>query len=153
MGFLDNVFKPNKTNNNKKNTPNNNTTNPLANFGKSLQTNFTNVTGGGASKFTGPGQSLGGAQPGEVLDIILSEPGTLGIRIEKKSNNTASAIVAHVVPGSQAAIAGLQRGDVICCAGSQGQHEIQYDMFLEIAKSTQRPICTLLRIKYYWLYT
>ena len=149
MGFLDNVFKPNKTTN-KKNTPNNNNnTNPLANFGKSLQHNFTTVTGGGSSKFTGPGQSLGGAQPGEVLDIILSEPGTLGIRIEKKSNNTASAIVAHVVPGSQAAIAGLQRGDVICCAGSQGQHEIQYDMFLEIAKSTQRPICTLLRIKYY----
>jgi hypothetical protein len=51
-----------------------------------------------------------------------------------------TAIVNEVVPGSQAEAAGLKRGDILCFAGSNGQEEMMYDMFLEIAQSGQRPI-------------
>mmetsp|Transcript_835 Transcript_835/g.980 ORF Transcript_835/g.980 Transcript_835/m.980 type:complete len:455 (-) Transcript_835:376-1740(-) len=141
MGFLDDVFNPKKKNQkkqgNKSGTINNE--NRLANLGKSLQKNFT----GGQQQhntFHGQGQSLGGSKPGDVIDIILSNPGPLGVRVEKRSNNNASAIVNQVVPGSQAEAAGLRRGDVLCFSGSEGQHEVQFDMFLQIAASTQRPI-------------
>jgi len=70
----------------------------------------------------------------------LSEPGTLGVRVEKRSNNSASAIVSNVVEGSQAEASGLRRGDVLCFAGSDGQDEIPYEMFLQIARSKDRPI-------------
>jgi PUB domain len=45
-----------------------------------------------------------------------------------------------VVPGSQADGAGLQRGDIICFAGSNGQEEMMYNMFIEIAGSNHRPL-------------
>jgi hypothetical protein len=117
----------NKNNNNNKNN------NPLANIRKNLEQL-------GKPKMVGPGQSLGGAKPGTVYPIILENPGQLGARVEKRSNNSASAIVNQIVPGSQAEAAGLQRGDVLCFAGSNGQNEMPYDIFLEIAKSPQRPI-------------
>jgi len=140
MGFLDDVFNPKKKNQKKQGNKsgNINNENRLANLGKSLQKNFTG--GQQHNTFHGQGQSLGGAKPGEVFDIILSHPGPLGVRVEKRSNNNASAIVNQVVPGSQAEAAGLKRGDVICFSGSEGQNEVQFDMFLQIAASTQRPI-------------
>lgn len=128
MGFLDNIF---NNDDKKKPKPNNN---PLAN----LRKNIENM--GKPNTFHGQGQSLGGAKPGEVMEIVLPNPGPLGVRVEKRSNNSASAIVNQVVPGSQAEASGLQRGDVICFAGSRGQNEISYDMFLQIAKSPERPI-------------
>ena len=45
-----------------------------------------------------------------------------------------------VVPDSQADQAGIQRGDILCFAGSHGQDEIMYDLFLDMAKSPQRPL-------------
>jgi PUB domain len=45
-----------------------------------------------------------------------------------------------VVPGSQADGAGLQRGDIICFAGSNGQEEMMYNMFIELAGSNHRPL-------------
>lgn len=143
MGFLDDVFNPKKKNGNNK-KPNKsgsiNNENRLANFGKSIQKNFNQATGNQPNTFHGQGQSLGGSEPGDVIEIILPHPGPLGVRVEKRSNNSASAIVNQVVPNSQAEAAGLKRGDVICFAGSNGQNEVQFDMFLQIAKSTQRPI-------------
>jgi hypothetical protein len=146
MGFLDNVF----NNGDKKNKPNkstgggNDNSNPLANLGKSIQKNFNQATGGGLggqpNSFGGQGQSLGGSKPGYVIEIILPNPGPLGVRVEKRSTASASAIVNQVVANSQAEAAGLKRGDVICFPSSNGQQEIQYDMFLQIAKSTERPI-------------
>jgi hypothetical protein len=129
MGFLDNVFGGDDKSKKKKNENNHN---PLA---SALQ-NFNNKT----KSFQGQGQSLGGSKPGEVIPITLPNPGPLGVRVEKKSNTSASAIVNEVVLGGQAEAAGLQRGDILCFAGSNGQEEIMYDMFLEIAKSNQRPI-------------
>ena len=117
MGFLDNIFKDDK-----KKPPN-----PLGNM-------F------GQKKFQGAGQSLGGSKPGTVISIVLPEPGPLGVRVEKRSNSEKTAIVHEVVPGGQAEKAGMKRGDVLCFAGSNGQEEIMYDMFLDLAKSDQRPI-------------
>lgn len=148
MGFFDDVFNNDKD---KKKKKSNSTTgggggNPLANLGKSIQKNFNQVTGQ-SNNFGGQGQSLGGSKPGIVIEIILSNPGPVGIRVEKSTATASlSAIVNHVIPQSQADKAGLKRGDVICFAGSNGQQEMQYDMFLQIAKSTQRPICKCLYV-------
>lgn len=45
-----------------------------------------------------------------------------------------------VVAGSQAERAGLQRGDIICLAGTEGEEEIMYKMFIDMAASPQRPL-------------
>ncbi len=146
MGLLDNIFnnddkkKPNKNGNNNNNNNNNN--NPLANIRKNIEQIAKPKSG-----MKGPGYSLGGSKPGQVYQIILPNPGPLGIRVEQRSNNSASAIVNMVVAGSQAEAAGLQRGDVLCFAGSDGQNEMPYSMFLEMAKSSQRPLRKLQQIK------
>jgi len=93
------------------------------------------------SSFGGAGQSLGGSQPGKVIPVELSEPGPLGLKVEKRPNSEGTAIVQQVIAGSQAERAGLQRGDILCFAGSDGSEEIMFDMFMELAKSDQRPLC------------
>lgn len=45
-----------------------------------------------------------------------------------------------VIEGSQAAAAGLQRGDIVCFAGTNGEEEIMYKLFLDMAASPQRPL-------------
>ena len=45
-----------------------------------------------------------------------------------------------VVEGSQAEAAGIQRGDILCYAGTNGEDEIMYDQFLALAASDQRPL-------------
>ena len=45
-----------------------------------------------------------------------------------------------VVPGSQADREGVQRGDIICYAGTNGEEEIMYDVFIQLAASNQRPL-------------
>jgi PUB domain len=108
--------------------------NPLANW----------FGGSNTGSFSGSGQSLGGnAKPGIVIPVTLSEAGSLGIKVEKSSSDTA--IAAMIVPDSQAERAGLQRGDVLCFAGSKGNEEINYAMFLELAASNQRPLCFEIR--------
>lgn len=62
--------------------------------------------------------------------------------MERRPNSEGTAIVNDVVPGSQAEVAGMKRGDVLCFGGSNGQEEMHYDMFLEMAKSPQRPLGT-----------
>jgi hypothetical protein len=154
MGFLDNIFggddddrKNNISNNNndkskKKNTGNNNNhhnnnNNPFTKAFSNITNPLTSTT---TKSFQGQGQSLGGTKPGQVISVTFEHPGTLGIKVERKSNSTASAIVNHVVPGSQAEAVGIQRGDILCFAGSNGQEEIMYDMFLDLAQSGQRPL-------------
>ena len=106
--------------------------------------NFSfSLPGQNNNKFQGQGQSLGGSKPGKVIEVELGEPGPLGVRVEKRPKG--SAIVAEVVPGSQAERAGLERGDIMCFQGSNGQEEITYDLFLTLAKSDQRPLCFELR--------
>lgn len=61
-------------------------------------------------------------------------------KIERRPNSAGTAIVAMVVPGTQAERAGLQRGDILCFAGTNGDEEIMYDMFVELAASNQRPL-------------
>eukprot|EP00522_Entomoneis_paludosa_P012955 CAMPEP_0172445542 /NCGR_PEP_ID=MMETSP1065-20121228/5355_1 /TAXON_ID=265537 /ORGANISM="Amphiprora paludosa, Strain CCMP125" /LENGTH=402 /DNA_ID=CAMNT_0013196415 /DNA_START=13 /DNA_END=1221 /DNA_ORIENTATION=+ len=90
-------------------------------------------------KFQGEGKSLGGGKPGKVIEIELPEPGSLGIKVEKRPNGTA--IVASVLEGSQAEKAGMIRGDIVCFQGSGGQEEVPYALFLELAKAQQRPVC------------
>jgi PUB domain len=108
--------------------------NPLANW----------FGGNNTSSFSGAGQSLGGnAKPGIVIPVTLSEAGPLGIKVEKSSSDTA--IVAMIVADSQAERAGLQRGDILCFAGSEGNEEINYAMFIELAASNQRPLCFEIR--------
>lgn len=132
--FLDR-FKPKKPS--ASNNNNNNNNNPFSSF-------FNNVTGGGTSSFSGTGQSLGGKLPGQIVPIELSEPGPLGIKVEKRPQG-GTAIVSMVVPDSQAKRAGLQRGDILCFAGTEGREEIQYQEFLTLAQSNQRPLCLEVR--------
>jgi len=122
MGFLDDIFKGDK----KKGG---------STTGGGLQNPF-----GGPRTFHGQGQSLGGSKPGRVIQITLSNPGPLGVRVEKRPNSGGTAIVNMVVAGSQAEAAGMKRGDILCFAGSNGQEEMMYEMFLDLAKSEQRPI-------------
>lgn len=96
--------------------------------------------GGGNNKFSGGGQSLGGSLPGRVIPIELPEAGPLGIKVEKRPNSN-TAIVAAIIPGTQAERAGLERGDILAFQGSNGTEEIDYKMFLELAKSKDRPLC------------
>mmetsp|Transcript_14600 Transcript_14600/g.31775 ORF Transcript_14600/g.31775 Transcript_14600/m.31775 type:complete len:480 (+) Transcript_14600:27-1466(+) len=90
----------------------------------------------------GGGQSLGGSKPGRVLSVSLDQPGPLGMEVEKQkaAQTTATAIIAAVVPNSQAEKAGLKRGDIICHPDSNGEQEIRYDQFLAMAKSGSRPL-------------
>jgi hypothetical protein len=136
-------FKPsNKKNNNSNNS------NPLA--GLFQIGNYTST-----ASFSGQGQSLGGNKPGRIIPVEIHAPGPIGIRLERvqptKTNKTtsaaatAAAIVQSIVPGSQAEQLDLQRGDVLCFAGSNGQEEIPYEMFLELARSEQRPIALEVR--------
>jgi len=99
---------------------------------------FANI--GPKKKFSGGGQSLGGAKPGKVIAVVLEKTGPLGVKVEKRSKNQPTAIVAAVAPESQAGAANLQRGDIICHAGSNGQEEIMYEQFLAMAASDQRPL-------------
>lgn len=134
MGFLDNVFGGGGDDKKGKKGGDNN--NPLANA-------LSNLAKGGKNhptSFQGQGQFLGGTKPGKVFAVTFSNPGPLGVHVEKKSNTNAGAIVNGVVPGSQAEAAGVQRGDILCFAGSNGQEEIMYDMFLELAQGGQRPL-------------
>ncbi|CAB9530589.1 expressed unknown protein [Seminavis robusta] len=94
----------------------------------------------GQKKFQGSGKSLGGTGPGKIIHIELKDSGTLGLRIEKRANGQGTSIVSMVVPGSQADVAGLMRGDILCFAGSEGKSEIMYDDFLAMATSGQRPV-------------
>ena len=48
--------------------------------------------------------------------------------------------MALVVGGSQAAEAGIQRGDILCYADTNGEQEFLYEDFLKLAASTQRPL-------------
>lgn len=123
MGFLDNLFNGDDSKKKK-----NASSNPLTNM-------F-----GNQQSFHGAGQSLGGSKPGTVISIALTEPGPLGVRVERRPNSEGTAIVHSIVEGGQSDRAGLKRGDILCFAGTNGQDEIMYDMFLEMAKSTQRPI-------------
>jgi hypothetical protein len=61
-------------------------------------------------------------------------------QIEKRPNGAGTAIIAMVVEGSQADRAGLKRGDMVCLAGTNGEEEIMYNMFIDMAASNQRPL-------------
>jgi hypothetical protein len=100
-------------------------------------------TANSSANHRGGGKALGGNKAGIVLPIILSSPGPLGVRLE--NTNDGSAIVAQVTPGSTADIAGLQRGDIFCFGGSQGKEEIPYRMFLDMIRSSVRPITVDIR--------
>lgn len=86
------------------------------------------------------GQSLGGSRPGVVLSICLDQPGPLGLVIEKSKSNQAFAVVAACVPKSQAELAGLKLGDIVCYPGTNGEREVPYDKFVASAKSGSRPV-------------
>eukprot|EP00816_Leptocylindrus_hargravesii_P008842 CAMPEP_0196801830 /NCGR_PEP_ID=MMETSP1362-20130617/1611_1 /TAXON_ID=163516 /ORGANISM="Leptocylindrus danicus, Strain CCMP1856" /LENGTH=393 /DNA_ID=CAMNT_0042172985 /DNA_START=90 /DNA_END=1271 /DNA_ORIENTATION=+ len=103
--------------------------------GGSKKPNFKNPF---ERKFKGSGSTLGGSKPGALVKIIFSEPGSLGLKVEKTA--TKGTIVSSVVPGGQAERAGLRRGDVLCFGGSEGE-EVMFDHFLILAKEeSQRPL-------------
>jgi len=110
---------------------------------KAAKKGLAGLFGNKGSNFSGQGQSLGGKKPGKVIDITLPDAGPLGIYVEKNPNN--AAIVSRVTENSQSARVGMERGDVLCFADSDGQEEIQHDMFMELAKSNQRPLCLQVR--------
>lgn len=83
------------------------------------------------------GHSLGGSKPGSIYSISLSQPGSLGLEIEKRRDALQSAIVASVLPNSQADSAGLKRGDILC---KPDESEYSYNEFLKLAKSGGRPL-------------
>mmetsp|Transcript_11741 Transcript_11741/g.16773 ORF Transcript_11741/g.16773 Transcript_11741/m.16773 type:complete len:389 (-) Transcript_11741:93-1259(-) len=127
MDFLKGLGKGDK-NKGKKNNQN-----PLDHIGRALG----GGGGGGHRKFQGSGKSLGGSKPGKVVHIVLGQPGSLGVKVEKSPRGTA--IVALVVEQSQAESAGLIRGDIVCHTDTNGQEEMEFDLFLALAKSPERP--------------
>jgi len=102
--------------------------------------NIFNPNDTAKSKQSVAGRSLGGAKPGKVIRITIPSPNPLGCGIEKSSDGKAYAIIADVMNGSQAESVGLKRGDIICYPDSQGEHEILYEHFIEMAKSSTRPL-------------
>ena len=98
------------------------------------------LSGGSGGGFQGAGATLGGKKPGKIIPIQLNDPGPLGVKVEKRPGSN-TAIISTVIPNTQAARAGLQRGDIVCFQGSDGGEEVLLDMFLELAKSNQRPLC------------
>jgi len=58
----------------------------------------------------------------------------------EEKNSQGTTIISRVVPGSQAAAAGLQRGDIVCHAGTNGSKEIPYNEILAMARSGRRPL-------------
>jgi len=87
----------------------------------------------------GGGQSLGGSKPGKLItDIYIVEKGSIGIKLENTSDNTA--IIGDVSQGGTAEAVGLQRGDIICHPNTNGMKEIQYREFLNMVKSSDRPL-------------
>ena len=86
----------------------------------------------------GPGVSLGGSKPGRVISVSIPNPGPLGAGVENTKDG--KAIISLVTPGSQAEKAGLQRGDAICFADSNGSEEIQYKLFLQMVRADDRPL-------------
>lgn len=86
----------------------------------------------------GPGFSLGGSKPGRVISVSIPNPGPLGAGVENTKDG--KAIISLVTPGSQAEKAGLQRGDAICFADSNGSEEIQYKLFLQMVRADDRPL-------------
>jgi len=111
--------------------------NPFAN-GKLGNIGGANKPGG--KNFRGGGQSLGGSKPGRVIAIQLDQPGPLGVKVEKRQGSSKSAIVSQVLPNTQASAADLQRGDVICVPGTDGEEEWPYSDFLKAASSNERPL-------------
>lgn len=132
-GFLDSFKQGDSKKNNAANS-----SNPAANLLSGLGLNTNNKP----KRFQGGGgQALGGTLPGIVIPVELHEEGSLGLKVERRPNSQGTAIVSMVVENSQSERAGLKRGDVLCFAGSNGQEEMMYDMFIELAKSNQRPMC------------
>lgn len=89
-------------------------------------------------KFRGGGTALGGARPGELVQVTFPAAGPLGCSIEK--DHAGSAVVSSVAPGSQAAAAGLLRGDVVCWGGCGGE-EAGFEEFMEVVRGGERPLC------------
>jgi hypothetical protein len=102
----------------------------------------------------GPGQTLGGSKPGVILTFILEKEGPLGIKPEK-SETGGGCIIAFVQPDSQAAQAGLVRGDVVCAASAgatadelapdSDNDEMAFKEFLALVQSNQRPLVVTIR--------
>jgi len=86
----------------------------------------------------GGGQSLGGKKAGTIISVSISAPGSIGIQLENTSEG--HAIIGKVVAGSAAELAGLQRGDIVCFPHTDGAREMEYRRFLDMAKSTVRPM-------------
>lgn len=113
------------------------------NKGPQFKNPFANVGGAnkpGGKNFRGGGQSLGGSKPGRVIAIQLDQAGPLGVQVEKRQGPSKSAIVSQVLPNTQASAADLQRGDVICVPGTDGEEEWPYSDFLKAASSNERPM-------------
>ena len=92
-----------------------------------------------SGRTTGGGQSLGGSKPGTVHSIEFTEPGPLGMRVDKRQSD-GTTIISDIVPDSQASRLNLQIGDVVCFADSKGQADVPYKVFLELAKGNERPL-------------
>jgi len=118
-------------------------------------TNGTTTTTSDAAKTTvTASESVTSPTPTLPIDIVsetkivptvtLSQPGALGCRIENAAPNAtmdnAHVRITAVVAGSQAAKAGLQRGDIITYPGSNGRVAIPYDFFFSMAQGTARPV-------------
>ena len=124
-------------------------------LGKDVQKTFSNSSSNHHHN-RGGGKTLGGTKAGTYIpNIIIAQPGPLGIQIENTIDNNY-AIIANVVKGGLGDNVGLQRGDVIChpsnsssgggisnsnISNSDGSgKEMQYKEFLQMVKSNQRPL-------------
>lgn len=76
----------------------------------------------------------------KTLICVCHENLLCSIQVEKRRNHENTTIIAAVVPNSQADKARLKRGDIVCHPRSNGETEVQYDQFLQAAKSGKRPL-------------
>ena len=84
------------------------------------------------------GQSKVQSKPGRLLQMLLCDPGTLGLEIKEGNDVSSSAIVVRVVADSQGDKAGVIAGDILCHTGSD--REFSYHEFLRLAQSGARPL-------------
>ncbi|KAL7479882.1 hypothetical protein ACHAW6_005622 [Cyclotella cf. meneghiniana] len=73
-----------------------------------------------------------------LISFSLCHRGTLGLEVEQRQDASLSAAVARVVPNSQADVAGVKKGDLLCHADTE--KEYSYHEFLKLAKSGIRPL-------------
>jgi hypothetical protein len=90
----------------------------------------------------------------KYVSLILSEPGTFGLKVENTLSNGVR--ISDVIPGLQGDKAGFQKGDIVASASMDDSNfepdkttlwgkDMAFDDFVKVAQSEKRPIIVRVR--------